>query len=101
MYAHHNTKSAKYCTKPYSVPIYTAPGPVSNIMVMPNENGTAANITWTAPPLSDDNTEVNYTVMVQGPSGTVVFMETTSGTAVSVTQGLGTFYVHRQDAQYE
>ena len=60
-------------------------------MVMPNENGTAADITWTAAQLSDSNTEVNYTVMVQDSSGTVVFMETTSGTTVSVTQGLGTF----------
>ena len=60
-------------------------------MVTPNENGTAASITWTAAPLSDNNTEVNYTVMVQGPDGTIVSMETTSGTAVSVTQGLGKF----------
>lgn len=60
-------------------------------MVMPNENGTAADITWTAAQLSDNNTEVNYMVVVRGPSGTVVFMETTSGTTVSVTQGLGKF----------
>lgn len=58
-------------------------------MVMPNENGTAADITWTASQLSDNNVEVNYTVVVRGPSGIVVFMETTSGTTVSVTQGLG------------
>lgn len=58
-------------------------------MVMPNENGTAADITWTAAQLSDNNVEVNYTVVVRGSSGTVVFMETTSGTTVSVTQGLG------------
>ena len=78
-----------YCTKSSSVTHYTAPGPVSNIIVMSNENGTAADITWTAAPLSDNNTEVNYTVTVQGPGGTIVFMETTSGTTVSVTQGLG------------
>lgn len=69
--------------------IYTAPGPVSNIMVTANENGTAANITWMAAPLSDSNTLVAYRVNVYDSSGNVVFNITGIATTVSVTQGLG------------
>ena len=70
---------------------YTAPGPVSNIMVTPNDNGTVATITWTAPPLSPGNKDVDYIVNVSDASGNVVSMTTTNDTTVTVTQGLGKF----------
>ena len=67
---------------------YTAPGSVSNIIVLPSADATAANISWDAAPLFDANTDITYAIVVYDTNGTVVWSGGTTGLEVMVT-GLG------------
>ena len=77
----------------YTIHIAAAPGSVSNIMVIPSVDGTLANITWSAAPLFDANTDVTYSVVVRDMSETTVWMGNTINLIAMVT-GLGEYLTY-------
>ena len=77
-----------YCMYRHFLCYHTAPGSVSNIIVLPSADATAANISWDAAPLFDANTDITYAVVVYDTNGTVVWSGGTTGLEVMVT-GLG------------